>query len=208
MTFDTREAYLQAAADMLGARVFSPAGHDVPPIDVSVGFPSTKALGMKTRALGECWKRECSDDGKNQIFISPLIEDPVKAIGVLAHELVHAVDDCEHAHRAVFVKICDAVGLTEGAPKSRGPGPELVAVIEHVIATLGEFPHAPLRVVGKDKKQGIRMVKVVCPECGYTLRTTMKWLQVGLPICPCGAEMVSTEPIPEPIPEPEEVTHG
>ena len=31
--------------------------------------------------------------------------------------------------------------------------------------------------------------KAVCKECGYTLRATRKWLNIGLPTCPCGVEM-------------------
>jgi hypothetical protein len=37
--------------------------------------------------------------------------------------------------------------------------------------------------------QGTRMLKVECPDCGYTLRTTRKWLDTGLPSCPAGNEM-------------------
>ncbi|MET9729322.1 hypothetical protein ABZZ79_01265 [Streptomyces sp. NPDC006458] len=43
------------------------------------------------------------------------------------------------------------------------------------------------------KKQGTRMLKVVCSEdceCGgYTVRTTQKWLAMGTPRCPFGGEM-------------------
>ncbi|MFI8890527.1 hypothetical protein [Streptomyces paradoxus] len=43
------------------------------------------------------------------------------------------------------------------------------------------------------KKQGTRMLKVVCSEdceCGgYTVRTTQKWLDMGTPRCPFGGEM-------------------
>lgn len=202
MVFATREEYLLAAVDQFGVRVFSPAGHDIPPVDVSVGFPSQNALGAKIRRVGECWKRECSADGKNQIFISPLIEEPVEALGVLAHELVHAVDDVEHAHRAAFIKICDAVGLTEGLAKSRGPGQELILIIEHIIKDLGEFPHSPLHSIGKDKTQTTRMRKVICPECGYVVRTTLAWLKRGIPTCPCGTQMKPTEPLPEDPSEP------
>ena len=37
-------------------------------------------------------------------------------------------------------------------------------------------------------KQSTRMLKVLCPSCGYTLRTTARWLAVGFPTCPCGTE--------------------
>ena len=38
-------------------------------------------------------------------------------------------------------------------------------------------------------QQSTRMVKVVCAGCGYTARTTRKWLdEAGAPICPCNQE--------------------
>ena len=36
-------------------------------------------------------------------------------------------------------------------------------------------------------------VKIECPEDGYTVRTTSKWLDIGLPTCPCGTEMEVSE---------------
>jgi hypothetical protein len=37
------------------------------------------------------------------------------------------------------------------------------------------------------------MLRLECPACGYTCRTTAKWIEVGLPTCPCGEEMVLEE---------------
>jgi hypothetical protein len=36
------------------------------------------------------------------------------------------------------------------------------------------------------------MLKVMCADedCGYNLRTTRQWLNVGTPTCPCGSEML------------------
>ena len=62
-----------------------------------------------------------------------------------------------------------------------------------MLEELGPYPHAALTAglsSGKPK-QGTRMLKVECPEDGYTLRTTAKWLAVGVPTCPCGTEMVA-----------------
>jgi len=36
------------------------------------------------------------------------------------------------------------------------------------------------------KKQTTRMIKAECPSCGYTARISQKWVDVGLPTCPCG----------------------
>ena len=35
----------------------------------------------------------------------------------------------------------------------------------------------------------VRQLKAVCKECGYTVRVTRKWLNIGVPVCPCGTEM-------------------
>ena len=50
------------------------------------------------------------------------------------------------------------------------------------------------------KKDGTRLLKVVCPnpDCGYLMRTTERWIKVGLPICPCGTRMEMAELLPEP----------
>jgi hypothetical protein len=34
-----------------------------------------------------------------------------------------------------------------------------------------------------------RQRKVSCPACGYTVRMARSWMQVGLPVCPCGESM-------------------
>ncbi len=48
----------------------------------------------------------------------------------------------------------------------------------------GEQP-AILRIYSKDgKKQATRLLKAVCPDCGYTIRVTSKWAALGLPVCP------------------------
>lgn len=36
----------------------------------------------------------------------------------------------------------------------------------------------------RPKKQTTRLKKCECRECGYTVRVTAKWLEVGAPHCP------------------------
>lgn len=38
-----------------------------------------------------------------------------------------------------------------------------------------------------------RLRKVTCERCGYTVRMARSWMEVGLPVCPCGTEMRPTE---------------
>ena len=58
----------------------------------------------------------------NQIFVSPALLDPVLVLDTLAHELVHAVDDCEHKHGKEFKKIALSLGMI-GPMRSAGAGP-------------------------------------------------------------------------------------
>ena len=39
----------------------------------------------------------------------------------------------------------------------------------------------------RGKVQSTRLLKALCPDCGYVIRVTAKWVEVGLPVCPCGA---------------------
>ena len=43
------------------------------------------------------------------------------------------------------------------------------------------------------KKQSTRMLRCRCMDCGYTLRTTQKWIEVGVPTC-CWARRLRPAP--------------
>lgn len=183
----TREAWLTAAVKALTTDLQA-VGASVPPVRVSVGFPGGR--GRKNAVIGQCWAAEAATDGVAQVFISPTIVDPVQVLATLLHEMIHAVDGNHSGHRGAFAQIARAVGLT-GKMTATVPGEALSARLRAVSDGLGAFPHAALRtgVSGAHKPQGTRMLKVQCPADGYTVRTTAKWLDVGLPACPCGETM-------------------
>lgn len=54
------------------------------------------------------------------------------------------------------------------------------------IGNLGESPDT-LRAALEYLEE--HMLKVVCPDDGYIVRTTQKWLDIGMPFCPCGEQM-------------------
>lgn len=191
--FATREPWLEAAADELGRSVFFPAGHPLPQVKVTIGFPSEKGVSKERRALGQCWAREASEDGLNQIFLNPTLTSAEKIVDVLVHELVHAVDNCKSGHKGEFWKICKAIGLTEGTPATASADLVLKAVIATICHDLGPLPHATLNALGEEKKQSTRLLKVECPACGYTCRIAAKWIEYGLPICPCGSLMATAQ---------------
>lgn len=192
-TYTTREAWLVAAIEALGAGVFKSNGVELPPVRVSVGWPGGR--GPKGKVIGQCWKRAVSSDGVNQLFVSPVLGDSARVIDVLTHELVHAVDDCANGHKGAFLELARKVGL-EGKATATVAGEALQAELDLIVEQLGEYPHAVLGGTPDDsaegpKKQGTRMLKLVCasdPVDGYTVRTTQKWLDLGMPSCPCCAE--------------------
>jgi hypothetical protein len=90
--FQTREDWLaQAIAELRS--VFSALNHPLPDsIRVACGFPSSNARSAKNRAVGEHWSAKASSDNTHEILISPVIDDPVRVLGILVHELAHASD--------------------------------------------------------------------------------------------------------------------
>lgn len=179
----TREQWLMDAVE-----IFRPwfVEHDKPipeKVRVSVGY--AKRAG---KAIGFCYRANASDDEVNQIFISPELHDPVKVLATLVHELVHAADNNASGHRGEFARVAKALGLT-GKMTATVPGEELTASLEEVVAKLGEYEHGKLNPLGAIKKQTTRMIKLEALCCGYVARTTRKWLDVGVPSCPCGNEM-------------------
>lgn len=182
-----REEWLQKAVKELRRQVFVPAGIDVPETAVSCGFPGG---GSARKRIGECWATKASDGNLSQVFISPVLEGELLVLATLAHELVHVVDDCENGHKAPFVHMMKAIGLA-GKPTATHAGPELAEKLKAVEEKIKHpYPHNAINLTDNQKKQTTRMLKVVCPDDDYTVRTTRKWLdELGTPTCPCGTRM-------------------
>lgn len=176
-----RESYLIESIELL-RDLFREAGSEIPPVRVSVGWPGGRG-GVKV--LGKCWKREASRDGAFQIFVSPMVEDTIQALGILVHELCHACTDCQgHTHE--FKVLARALGL-EGKLTSTYPSNRLIERLNALtVEKLGKYPHAALTPEKSgEKKQGTRLVKCVCPQTGYTVRTTRTWIAAfGPPLSP------------------------
>lgn len=202
-----REAWLHNAIDALRPR-FIEIGMPLPDkLHVSVGF----GYGAKRESavvLGQCWARRASEDGVNHIFLSPELDDTARVLDVLLHELIHAADDNQSGHKGAFAEAATRLGL-EGKMTATVASVTLAAELMCMADALGAYPHGKLNAtvarvkapVGPDGKQvpahsgpgkqTTRMLKVVCPADGYTVRTTAKWLAVGMPSCPCGEVMVT-----------------
>lgn len=188
----TREEWLNKATLQL-AEIFTLNNLKVPKTKVSCGWPIKGAVSTRQRTIGQCFTKACSSAGINEIFISPVLSSSTEVLATLTHELCHAVDNCVSAHKGGFVKMMKAVGL-EGKPTSTHASPALVATFKRLIKdSLGEYPHQTLDVNKGHKKQTTRLLKAVCPTCGYTIRLTSKWADQGLPMCPNDAETFTLE---------------
>lgn len=181
-----REAWLLKATEKLRKGIFTDALAHIPDVKISVGFPGG---GVRRTTIGQFWRAEATQDKIPQIYISPVIDDPIRALDILVHELVHACTP-GHGHKKPFGDLARAVGLT-GKLTATVAGPELKDKLVDLSASLGKFPHAAI-TMSEVKKQPTALRKVECSNCGYVLRTTDKWLNLwGAPICPCNNERMN-----------------
>lgn len=168
-----REAWLTGASEILLADLIGPAAtvakaDPAPPFRVSVGWSRGQRGGRKV--LGSCHPRRMSADGVNEVFIAPSVADPVLALSVLVHELVHAADDCRDHHQGRFRSMARMVGLV--APmRSTTAGPTLEKYLRELAPALGAYPHQALDDATRTR-QPTRMLACECSGCHWKCRTT------------------------------------
>lgn len=167
-----REEWLNEATHIFRADTFKRNGINIPKdVKVSCGFaPSGNRSRLKT--LGVCHNRQSSTANINEIFISPVTSDSLRVLDILAHELIHAVDDCKNGHRKPFRDMAVKIGLT-GKMTSTTAGEELKSELKAITKSIGEYPHAEVSV-SNAKKQGTRMLKISCTSCEFSYRTSKK----------------------------------
>lgn len=185
---DSREDWLNAAIAELRP-IFKVRGYDLPAqIRVSVGFPIGRRAGGER--LGRCWAvLNPREGGGHEIFVSPMLDNATRVLGALTHDLCHLAVGMQHGHRAAFAKCAAAMGLEAPWIATSESEAFRAGVCRPVLAAIGsDYPH--VRLAAGDahtgpKKQQTRLIRVVCPSCGYNVRTTMKWiLSSGTPLCP------------------------
>lgn len=196
----TREEWLERMTDALRPK-FQEAGYPIPrEVRVTCGWPSSGGTARKKRTIGECWPASSSEGGRTEIFISPVLSDPIAVGGTLVHELLHAAVEPMHpdkhvGHGPLFKKGMGPLGMT-GKATATGESAELKRELAAIVKKIGPYPHAAVKLNLRGKVQGTRLLKAECPECGYVIRVTAKWIsEAGFPTCPCGSmfEAAGTE---------------
>ena len=177
----SRESWLRSATAALRP-YFESCGFVIPDnMRFAIAFPSTGRRGAR---VGECWHCSTSEDGNYEIIVRADIADPVEVLGVLVHELIHAVLPVDAGHGKLYREAAIKIGL-----KARCATPcqtSFAASPRRAGRKLGALPHARLNIErGRDnrpadrpKKQRARLLKAECDGegCGYTVRITAKWV--------------------------------
>jgi hypothetical protein len=194
---ETREQWLAALIEEMRG-IFAVHGHPLPEkIRPTCGFPSSKARS-KHKHIGEHWSPAASDDDTHEVSVSPVVSDPYEVAGILTHELCHAACDGD-GHRGRFPDLARKLWL-EGIPSEAKAGDAFKLNFKDIIESLGEYPHAALNVGRVLTPQTTRMLKACCTsiilpngkQCGYTVRLTKKWADIGLPTCPLHSHKTMT----------------
>jgi|GEM_PF-1725640 len=125
-----RCAWLQRAVTLLEPH-FRQSGLELPPVRIEMDRILTRRAGACARA----------QNGVNRISISPCAIEPRDILHTLAHELLHAVDDCASHHGAGFRRSAGKIGFIPRGNGALACGPVIAAVLKEVHTALGAYPH-------------------------------------------------------------------
>ena len=174
--FTEREPWLAAAAVALQHQVFPRASIEAQQWEqrryrVACGFP-IGYRGSRTGkvALGQAFDPSISADGTFEVFINPILDRPLDVLAVLAHELAHVWAGIQCGHRGEFARVARGIDLV-GPLTGTSAGPWLSAELADIAQILGPYPHAKVDPNAR-KKQGTRLLKLQCSDCGWTARVS------------------------------------
>ena len=197
-----RETWLEKMTNEFVIPHFTECGYpylelSTQPIKFSVSFIEGTRSSKKNKTIGAHYSHHFSKGKEQHILIHPSLEDCVRVVDVLIHELIHAQLPIDVGHGKEFRQIALGVGLT-GKMTATVATPELKEKIEKWVKKVGEYPHSSFDVSKRTKKQTTRMLKVMCvnddTDCGngnYKARMSRKLIEeFGCPVCPnCGYQM-------------------
>lgn len=194
--YTDREQWLNAAIILLINELFIKAGiqpesWELRKYAVSCGFP-IGYRGSRTGkvTLGQAFDPAISSNGTAEMFINPIMDDVVEVLLVLLHEMVHVYVGNQEGHKGAFANVAKAVGLQTpltalmSADGEYNATPLLITEIRAIAEILGEYPHSKVDPQMR-KKQGTRMLKISCTDCGFTARASAKWVSLIHSNSPC-----------------------
>lgn len=191
MAHPTRESWLAQAIQELRP-AFAAHGVTLPTrIRIACGFPSTYT---RSGTLAECWADTESADQTFEVLISPTLADPVPVLSQVIGAVAHAAPGAMSHTSTAYIELAANLGLCPAGDNWRmvQGAEDFAATYAQVLADLGPYPHAAI-LTGAKKTQSTRMLKAICPTCGYTVRLSQKWADKGLPTCPTDGDTFALE---------------
>lgn len=179
MSYNTREAWLQAAIEQLRPH-FQPHAALPAKLHALISFPF-----RSSKAQGQWFPAGMLADKLPLVLVTPDVKDPVKVLDILVHELIHVATPGAR-HGKEFKELATKVGHTGRMPSSHGT-PELLKKLGQLLSALGPYPHAVFHADNQTKPKGEKTsVKYVSPEVeGYSCWVSKKQAaEIGAPICP------------------------
>ena len=158
----------------------------IPPkeIRVSCGWPSRKGTARKNRRTGECWPFDVTPDGVPQLFISPVLNEPLAVLSTLVHEIGHAYFGTKTGHRRRWQDLMGKIGYQYPANVA---GEALTERLNVLAGALGPYPHEPLTPRDSARTQTTRLRLWEC-ECAPPVKVRVASDTFEAKCLRCGAE--------------------
>lgn len=198
----TREAWLRVAVELFRPW-FAVINRPLPKhVRISCGWGASGARAENATILGVTLRADLSADAVSEVFISPEDADAGSMLETVLHELVHVQDNIASGHRGAFVETAKALGFRSPWTETP-PTPALTDALVGVARMMGAYPGAQITIPkrsaggltltsagnGQTNRHGL----LKCPIDGYAVRTTKKWMALGMPFCPAGHQMAPAD---------------
>lgn len=208
----THEQFITAIRDLVVGRVGGPMAERVGRAKVTYGVGKP---GIRGVTYFDAWHK----DGQNCDVLEVAAmgeESALQLAGTTVHELAHVLAGHAAGHSEDWKDACRALGLVEASAAGQvydvshfdgvlwgaieklamsDGAPVFGAGVMGVgLPTSAKIRPCPMGIGTRGGKSrgigsGSRLLKVVCPGCGYTARVTAKWLAIGPLTCPCGEHL-------------------
>jgi hypothetical protein len=148
-----------------------------------VGFP--RGARGTDKLAGQTIPGNKTDDGKPQIFVTPIASTGSEALQVLIVQIMQALT---FESGSGLTALCLQLGIMPTGNRQnpwRVEGTQVLAAFGKVHSTLGEYPHSAVKKAYEAQRDSA-MVKAYCETTDYKVRIAQSWItKHGAPYCGC-----------------------
>lgn len=123
------------------------------------------------------------------LYLDPGLDDTTTVLAGMADAVCRIVSHQIRGTSRAYRDLAGGIGLDLPFKRGAGHVPFHQLLGRDVVAKLGDYPHTAIDTsndVCKTSAGGLvtRNLRMTCPDCGYAVLVTRKWLSVGRPLCP------------------------